>query len=45
MAEFVIVAEDRSDAAIARDLADRVFYEDGPEWMREHGTASGGVAR
>ncbi|MBS1809098.1 MAG: hypothetical protein JST84_13125 [Acidobacteria bacterium] len=35
MVEFVIVAEDRSDAAIARDLADRVFYEDGPAWMRE----------
>lgn len=36
MADFVIVAEDRGDAAIARDLADRVFHEDGPEWMRDY---------
>lgn len=36
MVEFVIVAEDRSDAAIARDLADRVFHEDGPAWMRDY---------
>lgn len=36
MADFLIVAEDRSDAAIARELADRVFYETGPDWMRDH---------
>lgn len=36
MVEFVIVAEDRSDAAIARDLADRVFHEEGPDWMRDY---------
>ncbi len=40
MADFLIVAEAGSDAAIARELADRVFYETGPQWMRDHEQSS-----
>ena len=33
--EFIVIGEDKPDAQIARDLADRVFVEEGPEWLRD----------
>jgi len=35
MPEFVVVGESEADTRMTCELADRVFYEDGPEWVRE----------
>jgi hypothetical protein len=35
MLEFVVVAEAEADARIACDLADRIFVEEGPDWIDE----------
>lgn len=35
MLEFIVVAEAEADAQIACGLADRVFVENGPEWIDE----------
>lgn len=35
MLEFIVVAEASADARLACDLADRVFIEEGPDWIDE----------
>lgn len=35
MLEFVVVAEAEADARLVCDLADRIFLEDGPDWIDE----------
>lgn len=35
MLEFVVVAEAEADARLVCDLADRIFLEEGPDWVYE----------